>query len=100
MSDYRFGCDDYRLNIYPTEAFDGMGGFDIDKVERVEIERVDFVRERECENMSGAPHDSFVCSNCGCLLYYTDRENEPCFEGLEEPRFCLKCGARIKAVKR
>ena len=46
MSDYRFGCDDYSLNIYPKEAFLPDGGFDIDKVERVEIEWVDFIREK------------------------------------------------------
>ena len=43
MSDYRFG-DDYKLSIYPKEAM-GYGGLDMDKVESVEIEWVDFVRK-------------------------------------------------------
>lgn len=44
MSDYRFGAD-YRLNIYPKEAMDCWGEIDIDKVEAVEIEWVDFIRK-------------------------------------------------------
>jgi hypothetical protein len=44
MSDYRFG-DDYKLSIYPKEAMDCWGEIDIDKVEAVEIEWVDFIRK-------------------------------------------------------
>lgn len=44
MSDYRFG-DDYKLSIYPKEAMGYGGELDMDKVESVEIERVDFVRK-------------------------------------------------------
>lgn len=44
MSDYRFG-DDYRLNIYPKDAMDCWGEIDMDKVEAVEIDCVDFVRK-------------------------------------------------------
>lgn len=44
MSDYRFG-DDYRLNIYPKDAMDCWGEIDMDKVEAVEIDWVDFVRK-------------------------------------------------------
>lgn len=43
MSDYRFG-NDYKLNIYPKEAM-SHDGLDMDKVESVEIEWVDFVRK-------------------------------------------------------
>lgn len=43
MSDYRFG-DDYKLSIYPRDAMDGCGGIDMNKVEAVEIEWVDFIR--------------------------------------------------------
>lgn len=44
MSDYRFG-DDYKLNIYPSDAIDCWGEIDINKVEAVEIELVDFIRK-------------------------------------------------------
>lgn len=44
MSDYRFGGD-CRLNIYPKEAIDCWVEIDIDKVEAVEIEWVDFIRK-------------------------------------------------------
>lgn len=46
MSDYRFG-DDYKLSIFPKEAMDCWGEIDIDKVEAVEIEWVDFVRKTD-----------------------------------------------------
>lgn len=46
MSDYRFG-DEYKLNIYPKEAIDYGGELDMDKVESVEIDYVDFVRKSE-----------------------------------------------------
>ena len=101
MSDYRFGCDDYKLNIYPKEAFDGCGGFDIDKVERVEIDLVDFVRERECEMLPPTNGQTCIvrhnstgfemqfgywrCSVCGC-------------NNFEGAKFCMECGAKV--VKR
>ena len=44
MSDYRFGGD-YKLSIYPKDAMDCWGEIDIDKVEAVEIEWVDFIRK-------------------------------------------------------
>ena len=44
MSDYRFGGD-YKLSIYPRDAMDCWGEIDIDKVEAVEIEMVDFIRK-------------------------------------------------------
>ena len=44
MSDYRFG-DDYKLSIYPKDAMDGCGEIDMNKVEAVEIEWVDFIRK-------------------------------------------------------
>ena len=93
MSDYRFGTDDYKLNIYPKEAFDGCGGFDIDKVERIEIEWVDFYRERECEMTVLERYDGmdphYRCSACSYENYEYDM-----------PRFCPNCGASVKAVKR
>lgn len=46
MSDYRFG-DDYKLSIYPKDAMDCYGEIDMDKVEAVEIEYVDFIRKSE-----------------------------------------------------
>ena len=44
MSDYRFG-DDYKLSIYPKDAMNGWGEIDMNKVETVEIEWVDFIRK-------------------------------------------------------
>lgn len=44
MSDYRFG-DDYKLSIYPKDAIDCWGEIDMNKVEAVEIEWVDFIRK-------------------------------------------------------
>lgn len=44
MSDYRFGGD-YKLSIYPKDAMDGWGEIDMNKVEAVEIEWVDFIRK-------------------------------------------------------
>ena len=44
MSDYRFGGD-YKLSIYPKDAIDDWGEIDMDKVESVEIEWVDFIRK-------------------------------------------------------
>lgn len=44
MSDYRFG-DEYKLSIYPKEAIGYGGELDMDKVESVEIEWVDFIRK-------------------------------------------------------
>ena len=83
MSGYRFGCDDYRLSIYPKEAHDGWGGFDIDKVERVEVEWVDFVRERTCYCVNEDEQD--VCSECGESWDYVQN-------------YCSNCGAKV--VKR
>ena len=45
MSNFRFGLDGYGLNYYPSEASDGDGSVDWDKVESVEIEFVDFIRK-------------------------------------------------------
>lgn len=89
MSDYRFGSGDYGLSIYPTEAFDGIGGFDIDLVERVEIEGVDFVRERTCKIIEwyeargrheiGNNRVRFSCGDFGTC----------------HDKFCPECGARV-----
>ena len=49
MSDYRFG-DDYKLSIYPKEAMDCYGEIDLDKVEAIEIDWVDFIREPDDKN--------------------------------------------------
>lgn len=90
MSDYRFGSGDYGLSIYPTEAFDGIGGFDIDMVERVEIEGVDFVRERTCKPIieqwdDPTKYDAY-CGNC----------NYPLGDGELEPwNYCPNCGVKV-----
>lgn len=87
MSDYRFGSGDYGLNIYPAEAFDGMGGFDIDKVERVEIDWVDFVRERTTtRNAKFKTKYGRKVPLCECCGYSI---------GDQRYNFCPKCGARI-----
>lgn len=72
MSDYRFG-DDYKLSIYPKEAM-GYDGLDMDKVESVEIEWVDFVRKPDGKSrwheLFGTPERAAgtlidICDNCG-----------------------------------
>ena len=93
MSNYRFGCDDYGLSYYPSDASDGIGGTDWEKVERVEIEGVDFVRERTCEVM-GVRYDDMwgeycIDLSCGCQLW----QDSP-----EPPNYCEECGVRV--VKR
>ena len=80
MSDYRFG-DDYKLSIYPKDAMDCWGEIDIDKVEAVEIDCVDFVRkpddksrwfelfgthERAAQTLAKISCDGFCES---CVLY-------------------------------
>lgn len=90
MSDYRFGSGDYGLSIYPTEAFDGIGGFEIDLVERVEIEGVDFVRERTCHIVKNSRKyvlsDGRELFEDGCSIcngYLSEDDN-----------YCSSCGAR------
>ena len=91
MSDYRFGSGDYGLSIYPTEAFDGIGGFDIDMVERVEIEGVDFVRERTCRETT---IDKFFngCDSCGYMwqFFYSIGKRE-------RPNYCPNCGRKVES---
>lgn len=97
MSDFRFGFDDYRLNYYPPDATDGMGGVDWDNVERVEIEYDVYVKERTCEmtrvkefqEYEDCIFECWTCSACG-------RSNNE-----HNPKFCPNCGARVrKAVER
>lgn len=89
MSDYRFGSGDYGLSIYPTEAFDGIGGFDIDMVERVEIEGVGFVRERTCKIIEWyEARDRHEIGN--------NRVRFSCGDfGTCHDKFCPECGARV-----
>lgn len=96
MSDYRFGSGDYGLSIYPTEAFDGIGGFDIDMVERVEIEGVDFVCERTCKFVSSKGSDyPPVCSACGYELGIYDCEWFEDGTYGYDGNYCPNCGARV-----
>lgn len=89
MSDYRFGVDDYGLNYYPHDGvYDEQEGIDWSKVERVEIDWVDFVRERTCEFAPDGMMDDrlwFSCSNCGGYIT-TDY-------GM--PSYCPHCGAKV-----
>ena len=79
MSDYRFG-DDYKLNIYPSDAIDCWGEIDINKVEAVEIELVDFIRkpddnsryfelfgtpERAARTLGEYCYNMVSCAECG-----------------------------------
>lgn len=74
MSDYRFG-DDYKLNIFPKEAIDCWGEIDIDKVEAVEIEWVDFFRKTDDKSrwheLFGTPERAaqLIADNCEFLGY-------------------------------
>jgi len=95
MSDYRFGADDYGLSIYPKEAFDTSGGFDIEKVERVEIDWVEFVRKRTCKVESTIRHEyEGVYAgieyehklSCGHSTYWSD---------CDYPDYCPWCGCEV-----
>lgn len=85
MSDYRFGVDDYGLNYYPHDGvYDEQEGIDWSKVERVEIDWVDFVRERTCQNADDHKTVWFICSVCG----YSQK--------LSHTRsYCPNCGAKV-----
>ena len=91
MSDYRFGLDDYSLNYYPKEAANEDYGVDWDKVESVEIEWIDFVRERTCELRKASWDDGtctwgVICSECG---YRHEHESGVCWN------YCPNCGAKV-----
>lgn len=93
MSNFRFGFNDYRLNYYPSDATDGMGGVDWDNVKRVEIEHDMYVKERTCEWLYPQGPNGWLgfaeCSNCGYRVY----------EGTIDERewtCCPNCGAVVK----
>ena len=90
MSDYRFG-DDYKLSIYPKEAM-GYDGLDMDKVESVEIEWVDFIRkpddksrwfdlfgtpEKAARTLADRCDDYNLCARCSA-----DCESHDCYDAL------------------
>lgn len=83
MSNFHFGDDDYDLNYYPPEASDGMGGVDWDKVELVEIEWVNYVKERTCGLRSRfTGMYCYECSECG--------------RGMKSDwSYCPNCGAKV-----
>lgn len=95
MSDYRFGVDDYGLNYYPHDGvYDEQEGIDWSKVERVEIDWVDFVRERTCHIVKNSRKyvlsDGRELFDDGCSIcngYVGDGDN-----------YCSNCGARVKDV--
>lgn len=86
MSNYRFGGD-YKLSIYPKEAMDCWGEIDIDKVEAVEIEWVDFIRKPDDKSrwfeLFGTPERAartlakISCDGCceSCSLYGASCDN-------------------------
>lgn len=82
MSNFRFGADDYKLNYYPPEASDGIGGVDWDKVGSVEIEFDVYVKERTCQLTLDGTDGNFGCSEC--------LENIPPLSN-----YCPNCGARV-----
>ncbi len=100
MSDYRFGVDDYGLNYYPHDGVhDEQECIDWSKVERVEIDWVDFVRERTCKftiednmNETEGMGDVWIeCSACHCVFdFYAD-------EWLMKMSYCPNCGAKVIA---
>lgn len=91
MSNFRFGADDYKLNYYPPEASDGIGGVDWDKVESVEIEFDVYVKERTCHIVKNSRKyvlsDGRELFDDGCSIcngYVGDGDN-----------YCSNCGARV-----
>lgn len=100
MSDYRFGLDDYRLNYYPREAANEDYGVDWDKVERVEIEWVDFIRERTCKMKRSFTEPSrldfmqeYECGACGEYGYMQIACDG---DGLN---YCPNCGAKVQEMR-
>ena len=90
MSDYRFG-DDYKLSIYPKEAMDCWGEIDIDKVEAVEIEWVDFIRKPDDNSrwfqLFGTPERAAQTLHdmpCGCQPCIKCPMYTPCCEQFGE----------------
>ncbi len=98
MSDYRFG-DDYKLSIYPKDAMDGCGGIDMNKVEAVEIEWVDFIRKPDDNSrwheLFGTPERAArticrqlkhfnICICDGCPVQPLNRECDSEYDALLE----------------
>lgn len=92
MSDFRFGTNDYHLNIdWDHQAPDfcfGWDGVDWNRVEWVEIDNVKFVKEPTChiERIPYAPgeYEGHRCSECGVTDEWFDFEN-----------YCPNCGAKV-----
>lgn len=97
MSDFRFGANDYRMNIdFEHQAPDFCFGWDCvdwNGVEWVEIERVKYAKELTC-----TMHESIVTNDDGsfaCIGY----ECSECKEILiRTMNYCPSCGARVEAV--
>lgn len=90
MSDFRFGSNDYRLNIdWEHQAPDFCFGWDCvdwNRVEWVEIDSVRYLKELTCHETNESPWTRhFICSSCGeATRKYADQIF---------PR-CPACGAR------
>lgn len=81
---------DYVLNYYPHDGVhDEQGVIDWSKVERVEIEQVDFVRERTCKIIEWyEARDRHEIGN--------NRVRFSCGDfGTCHDKFCPECGARV-----
>lgn len=108
MSDFRFGSNDYRLNIdwehqEPDFCF-GWDAVDWNRVEWVEIDSVKYIKELTCQMVeeewaSADGKDTFkrlVCSNCG-----DEMELSLCSTGIEDDHLyydyshCAECGAKV-----
>lgn len=100
MSDFRFGSNDYRMNIdweHQGDDFDfGWDGVDWSKVEWVEIdgtkfENVDDTKrntrhERTCKWETVRGGSSIKATECGQLYDWYP---------LDIPKHCPNCGAKV-----
>ena len=99
MSDYRFGAEDYRLNYRPHEVMDKDGYIDWEKVEAVEIDRVDFIRKPDDKSrwfeMFGTPERAArticrqlkhynICICDGCPVQPLNQECDSEYDALLE----------------
>lgn len=96
MSDFRFGSNDYHLNIdwkHQEPDLVGWDGVDWNRVEWVKIDDVRYVKERTCHWKAEKDGEwrLHLTGDCG---YYINIDRET----FGEEKFCPRCGGCIEVV--